>query len=88
MAIELGRQAFRNFPAAEALLVAGGAWRSLESVPILEKEFGKPVINNSGAEFWASMKLVGERSPNLGWGCLIDSLHGASATKPATSAAR
>jgi maleate cis-trans isomerase len=86
MAIELGRQAFRTTPDAEALLVAGGAWRSLEAVPILEKEFGKPVINNSGAEFWASMKLVGERSPKLGWGRLIDSLHGAGVTRTAASA--
>lgn len=80
MAIDLGRQALRSTPDAQALLVAGGAWRSLASVPILEKEFGKPVINNSGAEFWASMKLVGVHSPNLGWGRLIDSLHPASAT--------
>lgn len=85
MAIELGRQAFRNFPAAEALLVAGGAWRSLDSVPILEKEFGKTVINNSGAEFWASMKMVGVCSPKLGWGRLIDSLYTAGAAKPAVS---
>jgi maleate cis-trans isomerase len=80
MAIELGRQAFRSTPDAEALLVAGGAWRSLDSVPVLEKEFGKPVINNSGAEFWASMKRFGLRSPNLGWGRLIDSLHVDAAT--------
>lgn len=85
MAIELGRQALRNFPAAQALLVAGGAWRSLESVPILEKEFGRPVINNSGAEFWASMKMVGVHSPHLGLGRLIDSLHPAGAAKPAAS---
>lgn len=88
MAIELGRQAFLNTPDAEALLVAGGAWRSLESVPVLEKEFGKPVINNSGAEFWASMKMFGLRSPKLGWGCLIDSLHGDGATARSSTAAR
>lgn len=87
MAIELGRQALRNFPQAEALLVAGGAWRSLDSVPILEKEFGKPVINNSGAEFWASMKMVGVHSPRLGWGTLIDSLHPELATRAAASVA-
>ncbi len=88
MAIDLGRQALRGTPDAQALLVAGGAWRSLASVPILEREFGKPVINNSGAEFWASMKMVGVHSPNLGLGSLIDSLHPSGAPMPATSAAR
>jgi maleate cis-trans isomerase len=76
MAIELGRRAFADYPDADALLVAGGAWRSLATVPLLEKEFGRPVINNSGAEFWASMKRFGLRSPQRGWGSLIDSLHG------------
>lgn len=85
MAVDLGRQALRNTPNAQALLVAGGAWRSLASVPILEKEFGKPVINNSGAEFWASMKMVGVCSPRLGWGRLIDSLHGAGKTTQAAA---
>ncbi|MND08437.1 hypothetical protein D3C83_310340 [compost metagenome] len=57
-------------------------------MPILEKEFGKPVINNSGAEFWASMKMVGLHSPNLGLGSLIDSLHPSGARISAMSVAR
>jgi hypothetical protein len=83
MAIELGRQAFVTSP-AEALLVAGGAWRSLESVPILER------IRQTGDQQFRRRVLglheAGRRAqPNLGWGRLIDSLHGAGATKPATS---
>jgi maleate cis-trans isomerase len=74
MAVDLGRRAFQDYPEAQALLVAGGAWRSLETVPLLEKEFDRPVINNSGAEFWASMKKFGLHSSRPGWGRLIDSL--------------
>lgn len=74
LAVELGRLAFRNAPDADALLLAGGAWRSLEAVPILEAEFDKPVINNSGAEFWACLRMFNMHSPNRGLGRLLDGL--------------
>ena len=35
LAFLLGREAMRQAPAAQALLLAGGAWRSLAAVPIL-----------------------------------------------------
>lgn len=78
LAVELGRLAWRAAPDADALLLAGGAWRSLEAVPILEAEFGRPALNNSGAEFWACLRMVGMRSPNRGLGSLLDGLQPAS----------
>jgi maleate cis-trans isomerase len=75
LAVRLGRDALRATPEAEGLLLAGGAWLSLQAVPILEAEFGKPVITNPSATFWAALRQFGIHSPIVGWGRLIDSLH-------------
>ena len=52
LAFQLGREAMRRAPKAEALLLAGGAWRSLSAVPILEEDFGIPVVTNPIAPVW------------------------------------
>src|SRR5262245_55748443 len=39
LVFELSREAMRKAPAAGALLLGGGAWRSLAAVPILEDDF-------------------------------------------------
>jgi maleate cis-trans isomerase len=74
MAIALGRRALAENREADALLLAGGAWFSLAAIPVLEREFGKPVIANPAATYWAAMKQLGRSSPAAGWGVLIDSL--------------
>jgi maleate cis-trans isomerase len=76
LAVELGRAALRQFPEAEGLLLAGGAWLSLQAVPILEAEFDRPVVTNPSATFWAGLRQFGLRSPVSGWGRLIDGLPG------------
>lgn len=76
LALELGRSALRQFPQAEGLLLAGGAWLSLQAVPVLEAEFGRPVVTNPSATFWAGLRQFGLRSPVRGWGRLIDGLPG------------
>ena len=78
MALALGRRALTENPKADALLLAGGAWLSLAAIPVLEKEFGKPVITNPAATYWAAMKQLGRSSPETGCGALIDSLSPAS----------
>jgi maleate cis-trans isomerase len=78
MAIALGRRALTENPKADALLLAGGAWLSLAAIPVLEREFGKPVITNPAATYWAAMKQLGRSSPEAGCGILIDSLSPAS----------
>jgi maleate cis-trans isomerase len=45
---------------------------------VLEREFGKPVITNPAATYWAAMKQLGRSSPEAGCGILIDSLSRAS----------
>lgn len=74
MAIALGREAFRQNPQADALLLAGGAWLSLAAIPVIEREFGRPVITNPSATFWAAMRQFGRHSPEHGFGMLIESL--------------
>jgi maleate cis-trans isomerase len=78
LAIALGRRALTENPQADALLLAGGAWLSLAAIPVLEREFGKPVIANPAATYWAAMKQLKRASPVTGCGILIDSLSPAS----------
>jgi len=74
MALALGRRAFTENPGADGLLLAGGNWLSNAAIPVLEKEFGRPVITNPAASYWAFMRQFGKRSPRRGLGALIDSL--------------
>ena len=70
LAFQLGREAMRKAPDAEALLVAGGAWRSLAAVPILEEDFGIPVVTNPIAQVWRLIER-GVAPPVKGWGMLL-----------------
>jgi len=73
VALELGREALTRMPDADGLLLAGGAWLVMQAVPILEAEFGKPVVTNPGATYWAALRQGGLK-PHAGFGQLIDSL--------------
>jgi arylmalonate decarboxylase len=70
LAFQLGREAMRRAPQAEALLLAGGAWRSLAAVPILEEDFGIPVVTNPIAPVWRLIHQ-GIAPPVAGWGRLL-----------------
>ena len=70
LAFQLGREARRRAPDAQALLLAGGAWRSLAAVPILEEDFGIPVVTNPIAQVWRLMH-EGIAPPVQGWGRLL-----------------
>lgn len=74
LAVALGRRAFKENPGADGLLLAGGNWLSNAAIPVLEAEFGRPVISNPAASYWAFMRQLGTRSPRRGFGKLIDSL--------------
>jgi maleate cis-trans isomerase len=70
LAFELGREAMRQAPQAEALFLPGGAWRPLPAVPILEEDYGKPVFTNRNTQAW---RLIhdGIAPPVHGWGQLL-----------------
>ena len=70
LAFQLSREAMRQAPQAQALFVAGGAWRSLAAVPILEEDYGVPVITNPIAEVWR-LVAAGIAPPVSGWGRLL-----------------
>lgn len=70
LAFRLAREAMGKAPDADGLLLPGGAWRSLAAVPILEEDFGKPVVTNPVAEVWRLISL-GIAKPVQGWGRLL-----------------
>lgn len=72
LAFQLGREAMRRAPDAQALLLAGGAWRSLAAVPVLEEDFGIPVVTNPIAQVWRLID-AGIAPPVEGWGRLLSS---------------
>ncbi len=71
MAVEVGREAARLAPQAEAILVPGGAAMSVHAIPILEEEFGKPVLTNLNAEVWNGLVRPKVIAPVQGWGKLL-----------------
>jgi maleate cis-trans isomerase len=73
VALALGREAFTKIPEADGLLLAGSAWLVMQAVPILEAEFGRPVVTNLGASYWAALRQ-GSLKPRSGFGQLIESL--------------
>jgi maleate cis-trans isomerase len=70
LAFQLGREAMKKSPGADGLLLPGGAWRSLAAVPILEEDFGRPVVTNPIAQVWRLM-AAGIAPPVQGWGRLL-----------------
>jgi len=77
LALELGRQALRQAPQAQALLLPGGLWHAIHAVPILEAEHGKPVLLNILSTTWAALHSAGSRMlhrPDPRWGRVLASL--------------
>ncbi len=70
MAFDLGLEAARAAPQADAIYLPGGAWRPLPAVPILEEDYGKPVFTNRITQTW---RLIhdGVAPPVSGWGRLL-----------------
>jgi maleate cis-trans isomerase len=82
LALELGREALRAAPDAQALLMPGGLWFAIHAVPILEAEFGRPVLLNILSTTWAALDTVRDRlvvRPDARWGKVLGDLAGATA---------
>jgi maleate cis-trans isomerase len=79
LALDLGRQALRDAPGAQALLLPGGLWFAIHAAPMLEAEFGKPVLLNILSTTWAALHAAGDRMlhrPDPRWGKVLASLAG------------
>ena len=77
LALELGQDVLRAAPDAQALLLPGGLWYAIYAVPMLEAEFGKPVLLNITSTTWAALHAAGERmlhAPDPKWGKVMASL--------------
>ncbi len=77
LALELGREVLRAAPDAHALLMPGGLWFAIHAVPMLEAEFGKPVLLNILSTTWAALHAAGKRMlhhPDPRWGKVLASL--------------
>jgi maleate cis-trans isomerase len=71
MALDVGREAARTWPEAEAISVPGGAAMSLHVIPAIEEEYGKPAFTNMSAEVWNDLVRPGIIPPVQGWGRLL-----------------
>lgn len=77
LALELGGQVLRETPDAQALLMPGGLWYAIHAVPLLEAEYGRPVLLNILSTTWAALHAAGDRMlyrPDPHWGKVLASL--------------
>jgi maleate cis-trans isomerase len=77
LALELGGKALREAPHAQAVLMPGGLWHAIHAVPLLEAEYGKPVLLNILSTSWAALHSAGDRMlhrPDPRWGKVLASL--------------
>jgi maleate cis-trans isomerase len=77
LALELGRDVLRAAPDAQALLMPGGLWFAIHAVPMLEGEFGRPVLLNILSTTWAALHACSRPLPQLPdpkWGRVLSNL--------------
>lgn len=77
LALELGGEALRAAPDAQALLMPGGLWFAIHAVPLLEAEYGRPVLLNILSTTWTALHAAGDRMlhrPDPRWGKVLGSL--------------
>lgn len=73
-ALELGRASLRESQGADALLLPGGNGFFLYAAPMLEEEFGVPVLTNHGSTIWAALDQAPKplpAKPDERWGRLF-----------------
>lgn len=77
LALELGGRVLREAPDAQALLMPGGLWFAIHAVPVLEAQYGRPVLLNILSTTWAALHAAGKRMlhrPDARWGKVLASL--------------
>jgi maleate cis-trans isomerase len=77
LALELGGQVLRETPQAQALMMPGGLWHAILAVPLLEAEYGKPVLLNILSTTRAALVAAGGRMkvrPDPRWGKALASV--------------
>ena len=59
-------------PGADGMIVSCTDLRTLEALPQLEQEFGKPVISSNLATLWQALRTAGSRDRIAGFGRLLE----------------
>ncbi|GFG54140.1 hypothetical protein CQY20_20995 [Mycolicibacterium agri] len=83
LALRLGRAALEAAPDAQALMLPGGLWLAIYAAPVLEAEFGVPVLLNITVTVWAALHAVEDRLPAYpgpGAGALLAGLNSRAQT--------
>ena len=62
-----------DVPGAQGLVVSCTDLPTLEAIPRLEAELGKPVISSNLATFWRALRTAGVSTPIAGFGRLLES---------------
>jgi maleate isomerase len=71
LAYDLGQRALEEHPEADGLFIGGGNWLSQPVCDQLERETGRPVICNSGAQMWYLLHQIDMWQPIPGHGLLL-----------------
>jgi maleate isomerase len=65
------RQVFLEHRNAEAIYMLGPAWRTLDILELMERDFGIPVVHHVPAQSWEIQRRLLVRCPFKGFGRLI-----------------
>lgn len=74
LALELGRATLSASEEPHGAILPGGRWIAAHAAPILEREFGRPVLLNYPCGLWAALRDHGYQGQILGWGRLLATL--------------
>lgn len=66
------KEFFMKAPAADGLLLCGGAARSFKILEALEQDIGKPVTSSNQAGLWKVLNMVNVRERIHGYGQLLE----------------
>lgn len=65
------KRAYLANESADAILLFGSGWRSLDAIQLLEQDLGVPVVHAVTARVWSIEKRMHIRSPLQGYGRLL-----------------
>jgi maleate isomerase len=73
-AYKIGRNVFFSVPDAEGIFLPCNRWPTITSVPLLEKETGKPALSSTLCNIWYALHRLHIKENIRGWGKLLETL--------------
>lgn len=70
--VDLCSHALAASPQADAVLLSCGGLLTLDTIPVIERRYGIPVISSSPAGFWDVARLAGMDAASPGHGALFE----------------